>query len=111
SGRERHAEQIQVLQPSFRYAVTGIRRQRLIRAVGQNDPLEPEESGAAGYSPQIMGIANAIKNKQRLAVLRPCRSRASIETGQWPRSGDCHDAAVQRSARDAREFGLVQLTI
>ena len=58
-----------------------------------------------------MGVADAVENKEWFAVLRPNPSRASIEIGQWLRRGDRHETAVQGSAGDAREFGLVHLTI
>src|SRR5271165_5099296 len=84
---------------------------RLVGAVGQDEPLEPKESGAAGYRPQVMGVADTVEDEQRFAVLRPIPSRAWVEVGQRPRPGDRHDTAVQGSPGDAREFGLVHLTI
>lgn len=111
SGRDRSAVQIQVLQPAFRDAVTGIRWQRLVGTVGQDHPFEPEKSGAAGDRPQVMGVADPVEDKEWFAVLRTRPSRASIQIGQWLRRGDRHETAVQGSPGDARKFGLVHLTI
>ncbi len=88
-----------------------MRWQRLIRPVGQHDPLDPEKSGAAGYRTQIMGVADTIEDKDWFAVFRPNPDRVSIEVCQGLRRDDRHETAVQRSAGDAREFGLVHLTI
>ncbi len=99
-----------MLEPAFGHPIARIRRQRLVGTIGQHDPRDAEEGGAADDRTEIVRVADAIEDQQRLAILRPRpgllpgRDRATAAGGRRRRRRH----AVRYPAI-TREFGADRL--
>ena len=82
-GGQASAVEHHMLEPAFGHPIARIRRQCLVGTVGQHDPSEPEKCGAADDRTEIVRVADAVEDQQRLAVLRPRRAAS----GSRSRSG------------------------
>jgi hypothetical protein len=100
-----------MLEAAFSDPIARVGRKRLVGTVGQHDTIDTKERRAADNCTQIMRIADAVEKQERLSAQSPFTQRLRDKIEDWLRPGDRNDAAVQDGTGDAREFGVVCLTI
>lgn len=90
---------------AFGDAVGGVVGARGGRGIGDDQVAHAEKRGGAGERAEVVCVAHAVEDEQRLFLRGPCGELARWRGLQLGRIDDGHDAAVVHGAGDFFELG------